>query len=87
MRIANAPLPYNKAYQLMHDPKVALVQQHENGEVIWCLMPGGRVTAATAAKIIEQPNVSGQYDALFPGQHQTWRIIAPPPSGAQQERR
>jgi hypothetical protein len=74
----NAPM----AFKEMHKPGVRLIQQHERGEVGWYLTSGFRVTADTAAKIGEMPSVEGCADALFPGLHQTWRVI---PSNTEQK--
>jgi hypothetical protein len=71
----NAPMPFKKAMLEMHKADVRLIQQHERGEVAWYLTSGSRVTCDTAAKIREAPNVEGGADALFPGHHQTWRVI------------
>ena len=41
----------------------------------WCIAPGGGVTDDIAKKIKGRPDVVGQQDALFPGLHQTWRML------------
>jgi hypothetical protein len=78
----DAPMPFKEASLEMHKPDVWLIQQHERGEVAWYLTSGSRVTADTAAKIRAMPNVEGGADALFPGLHQTWRVI---PSNTEQK--
>jgi hypothetical protein len=71
----NAPLSYNKAAIQMQKPGTRLCQMYAHGERRWYVIPGGAVSESTATKIIEQPNVIGQQDALFPGLHQTWTIV------------
>ena len=38
------------------------------------LVPGGRVDARDALKILERPDVRSFDDGLFPGHAQQWRI-------------
>jgi hypothetical protein len=41
----------------------------------WCVIPGGIVADDVAMAIKARPDVKGQHDALFPGLHQTWRML------------
>ena len=41
----------------------------------WFIVPGGPVSDTTADKIREHPSVVGSKDGLFPGLHQTWRML------------
>lgn len=53
---------------LMHDPK------SPTGKTYY-LVPGGPVTAQTAEKILEHPNVASNNDGLFADQPQSWSMI------------
>jgi hypothetical protein len=42
----------------------------------WYVVPGGLVDTITATAIRVHPAVVAGEDGLFPGHHQTWRMIA-----------
>jgi hypothetical protein len=69
------PLTERKAIDLMRLGSV-LICTNGSG---WCVAPGGLVTDEIAKKIKARPDVAGQQDALFPGLHQTWRMMREAP--------
>jgi hypothetical protein len=54
-----------------------LVHMHGqmNGSSVWCVIPGGPVTDAVAARLREHPAIVAGQDELFPGHDQTWRML------------
>jgi hypothetical protein len=48
----------------------------------WISPAGGRVEPDIAKRIIDDPQVVGGKDALFPGHHQTWRVRPDDDEGA-----
>jgi hypothetical protein len=71
----NARLTLKRAIDQMHKPGTRLCLMHGRDGKEWFLLPGGRVSAEVAAKLIMQSNVVGQPDALLPGMSQTWIIV------------
>jgi hypothetical protein len=52
-----------------------LVELHSKHSTEWWIVPGGYVSSDVADQIKRHPRVVGQHDALFPGLHQTWRMV------------
>jgi hypothetical protein len=54
-----------------------LMQMHDGRALSWFLVPGGEVTARVAAELLARPDVQSNYDGLFPGISQTFRLKRP----------
>jgi hypothetical protein len=67
---------YKRAVLQLQKTGTRLCQMHKKGGQAWYLIPGGEISDETAHKLLMQPNVIGQDDALFPGLHQTWIVRA-----------
>jgi hypothetical protein len=65
-------LSETKAIEMMRERR-RLMQLHTGGRVEWFIVPGGQVSAATAANILARPDVQPFDDGLFPGVPQTYR--------------
>jgi hypothetical protein len=66
-----------KALELMRRPGTRLVKMFTNASpegYAHYIVPGGIVSADTAAKIKAHPLVMASKDGLWPGQDQTWRL-------------
>jgi hypothetical protein len=70
-------VPLQKALDTMARRNAVLLQEFNprSGEPRWYVTLAGEVSAATAEKIRERPDVRGEPDAMFPGMHQTWRMV------------
>jgi hypothetical protein len=77
----NTVMSHARAVLAMH-ACARLCRMHEKGELVWFIAPttargdGGRVTDATASKLIAQSKVIGGDDGLWSGCDQTYRIRA-----------
>jgi len=66
---------FNRAMDAMRGPDSRLIQTNYHcGPDFWIAPSGVRIEPELAKKIINHPQVIGGKDALFPGQHQTWRM-------------
>lgn len=71
MKAPTRAISYDKAIELMRRSGTRLVRMSGGTFVV----PGGRVEAATADRILKHPLVRGGKDDLFPGLPETWRMI------------
>jgi hypothetical protein len=67
-------IPERRAVELIREPKRCLARMHTRHGPRWFIIPGGEVSAETAAKIRKMPQVAPSKDGLFPGLDQTWRF-------------
>ena len=74
MKAKNQALRLRQAVDLLHrhDTRLMLMHTHDGNE--FYVVPGGRVGARDAQKILERPDVQSFDDGLFPGHPQQWRI-------------
>lgn len=63
-----------KSLDLMRKPGTRLVQTKSANGPAFYIVPGGYVDRATAAKIINHPQVRAGRDGMWPGMDQTWRM-------------
>ena len=76
MKVTNGKsTKFNQAMDAMRRPGSRLIQtNYHGGPDFWIAPSGVRIEPELAKKIINHPQVIGGKDALFPGQHQTWRM-------------
>lgn len=74
MRARNQALRLRQAVELLHRTDTRLMLMHTNAGDEFYIVPGGRVDARDAQKILERPDVRSFDDGLFPGHAQQWRI-------------
>jgi len=74
MKAKNHALRYPQAIELLHRTDTRLMQMHTRDGNEFYIVPGGRVDARDAQKILERPDVRSFDDRLFPGHSQQWRI-------------
>lgn len=60
---------------LMHKPGTFLMLMHTPEGRAYFVVPGGRVRSDDAAKIIARPDIVPHDNGLFPGIHQSWKLI------------
>jgi hypothetical protein len=73
-----AAVSYKRAIEMMRRAGTRMIMQYTHKSPdgrAYYVVPGGYVEPATAAKIIEHPQIVASYDALFPGMTQTWRHL------------
>lgn len=74
MKAKNQALRLRQAVDLLHRPGVRLmVMQGRDGDEFY-VVPGGRLDARDALKILERPDIRSFDDGLFPGHPQQWRM-------------
>jgi hypothetical protein len=66
-------MTYFKALTLMRKGSL-LVREHSECTGEWYLHPGGKLERRVAEKLLENPQVCGNRDGIWPGHDQTWRI-------------
>jgi hypothetical protein len=71
-------LTYDQAMASMRQPDARLVQMHggRGGGYYVVGHDAGRVEDVVADKIKNHPLVRGGHDGLWPGHHQTWRMVS-----------
>ncbi|MEY9413742.1 hypothetical protein ABIF69_000184 [Bradyrhizobium japonicum] len=74
MKAKSHPLRLRQAVDLLHrrDTRLMLMHTHDGNE--FYVVPGGRVDARDAQKILERPDVQSFDDGLFPGHPPQLRI-------------
>ena len=66
-------LRLRQAVDLLHRPGVRLMVMHGcNGSDEFYVVPGGRLDARDALKILERPDIKSFNDELFPGCSRQW---------------
>jgi hypothetical protein len=71
------PKSFNRAMDAMRRPDSRLIQTNYRGAPDFWIAPSGiHIEPGLAKKIINHPQVIGGKDALFPGHHQTWRMLS-----------
>ena len=75
VRERNECLRLKAAELLMHRPGTYLMLMHTNEGAAYFVVPGGRVRCDDAAKIIARPDVVPWDNGLFPGIHQSWKLV------------
>jgi len=70
-------ITFHRAMDAMQEPGARMIQTFSFwGKPDYSIVPSfGRVEQKIAERIIAHPQVIGGKDALFPGHHQTWRIL------------
>jgi hypothetical protein len=74
MKTKNHVLRLRQAVELLHRADTRLMVMHSRDGDEFYVVPGGRVDARDALKILERPDVRSFDDGLFPGHSQQWRI-------------
>ena len=74
MKARNQALRLRKALDLLHRPGTRLMVMHGHDGDEFYVVPGGRLDARDALKILESPDIKSFDDGLFPGQPQQWRM-------------
>lgn len=67
-------LRLKQAVDLLHRAGTRLVVMHGRDGDEFYLVPGGRLDARDALKILERPDIRSFDDGLFPGHTQQWRM-------------
>ena len=75
MKAKNNALRLRQAVDLLHRPDTRLMVMHTRDGDEFYIVPGGRVDARDALKILERPDVRSFDDGLFPGHSQQWRML------------
>jgi hypothetical protein len=70
----NPTLRLRQAVDLLQRPDTRLMVMHGRDGDEFYIVPGGRLDARDALKILERPDVRSFDDGLFPGHTQQWRI-------------
>jgi hypothetical protein len=70
----NNLIPEYRARELIRDRNRRLMQMNTRWGPKWFIVPGGEVSAATASRLRQMPNIVGAKGGLFPGLDQTWKI-------------
>lgn len=68
---------FKKAIDIMRKPGTRLIRMRQDAALdgfAHYVVPGGYVSADTAQKIKDHPQVFAGKDGLFPGHDQTWRL-------------
>jgi hypothetical protein len=74
MKARNQALRLRQAVELLHRTGTRLMLMHGRDGNEFYIVPGGRLDARDALKILERPDVRSFDDGLFPGHSQQWRI-------------
>ena len=75
MKAKNHALRLRKAVDLLHRPDTRLMLMHTPDGEEFYVVPGGRLDARDAQKILERPDIRSFDDGLFPGHPQQWRMF------------
>lgn len=75
MKARNHALRLRQAIELLHRADTRLMLMHTRDGQEFYIVPGGRVDARDAQKILERPDVQSFDDGLFPGHPQQWRML------------
>ena len=70
----NNPLRFQKAVDLLHRADTRLMLMHGRDGQEFYIVPGGRVDARDALKILERPDIKSFDDGIFPGHPQQWHM-------------
>ena len=73
------PLTKKCAVDLMRNRRSLLVKMRAtaNSEgFAWYVIPGGSITAETAAALLARPDIKSANDGLWLGHEQTWSMLA-----------
>jgi MOSC domain-containing protein YiiM len=71
----NPCLRLNKALDLLHRKDSRIMLMHTKDGPEFYVVPGGRVRADDAQKILARPDIVPFDDGLFPGNSQTWHMV------------
>ena len=74
MKARTQALRLRQAVELLHRTGTRLMLMHGRDGNEFYIVPGGRLDARDALKILERPDVRSFDDGLFPGHSQQWRI-------------
>jgi hypothetical protein len=74
VKARNQALRLRQAIELLHRNGTRMMLMHSRDGDEFYIVPGGRVDARDAQKILESPDVHPFDDGLFPGHSQQWRI-------------
>jgi hypothetical protein len=74
MKARNHALRLRQAIELLHRTGTRMMLMHGRDGDEFYIVPGGRVDARDALKILERPDVRSFDDGSFPGHSQQWRI-------------
>jgi hypothetical protein len=67
-------LRLKQAVDLLHRADTRLMVMHGRDGDEFYIVPGGRLDARDALKILERPDIKSFDDGLFPGCPQQWRM-------------
>jgi hypothetical protein len=74
MKARNQALRLRQAVELLHRTDTRMMLMHTRDGDEFYIVPGGRVDARDAVKILERPDIKSFDDGLFPGHPQQWRM-------------
>ena len=69
-----AVLRLREAVELLHRADTRLMVMHGRDGDEFYVVPGGRLDARDALKILERPDIKAFNDGLFPGCSQQWHM-------------
>ena len=70
----NQALRLRKALDLLHQPGTRLMLMHGRDGDEFYVVPGGRLDARDALKILESPDIKSFNDGFFSNCPQQWRL-------------
>jgi len=74
MKTKNHVLRLRQAVELLHRADTRLMVMHSRDGDEFYVVPGGRVDARDALKILERPDIKSFDDGIFPGHPQQWHM-------------
>jgi hypothetical protein len=75
MKTKKHVLRLRQAVELLHRADTRLMLMHTRDGQEFYIVPGGRLDARDAQRILERPDVRWFDDGLFPGHPQQWRML------------
>jgi hypothetical protein len=74
MKARKEALRLRQAVELLHRTDTRMMLMHGRDGDEFYIVPGGRLDARDALKILERADVRSFDDGLFPGHSQQWRM-------------